>query len=1117
MLIHGFNSHYRETQKKLFLGASILVFANPGNDGTADQASQGPEAPRPNSGGADAPGESEFYKEMKKWVPERTEYVPGEHQDVMDDWLSQLGSVNMVQIEIDKLIRLKTQLKSPKYLQDKPLLKDKIVGAYREMLAGRQQIERLQGMNIGQDIDWGNLQRKTSADYQARTSEVLTDIDYVIQKLVDKRSDALRVTRELMIEDFQRRLIAFQVEWEADPPPGYESAAADWIHAAEQIMDESERLERFDSRNPAFPEGSRVFEKARNMWEGIRNMETTLDLYREGQSHGLNPAKLAQELQRIEALRTTKITDEVVARNRQKIDEVLSRIEAIKPQIEGADPEVVKEIEKLKEHLIKNRDLNAVIDDVLNSTEAASEGKEYGGVKHVLTKGLKGQLDFISKVPVSETERNHMMFRFSDALKALEGQINGAEKSIETVYPDILKKIALVEEEQASQGKKKKGYKIYWLAPGPTFGIVSHAIQDVFKKNYDRDTQRKAGIWGSKAFEFLKKLPTPIFEEQLRPLKEIAGKMAIEQEHAETNDYQEWMKNHDHAPVSHLIHVMHDTTNQFEFRAVIELLAKKGRMRFDDEGFLLQLNRWQSTYPIPASRHWHQSNNARSEDLIKKGVNLLYGDIDLYQNWRTSNSSAIESEKGKFSSRFAEVSEKTGGLESEIKPILAEYLKDLEDPSKHGGSDADPVKYEAVLLYAIKEGKMDAEDVLYYLIQGIGKGLLPLERGSVFTGLNNNYPAIEIFASPTKRGQKPVLEDVQEWSEMNKEEYMDWFHSHVMYLPKVRQRLVKAQSQGMRLDHDYFTAFAGYLNSSTVKRLLQANNEGYGLQETAVQNGTVGMLFTLDTLAESYDEFTDDTGQKALSNVVETIMTFDGITSGRIYANQGNYYRMSNATREAEPRAAGGYGLYYGRGKMSTGAHLKTMKQHLHLLDFDSNFPMIRKLINNEFKNDTEAATFAQNMLAAYPGIFAENPLPTTVDKLYENIGVYIDYAIKNGKPSIRNYLNTMKAEHTANIAAMKAAAIASGESKETIDKMKSAHARREEREGKMKHFRQEFAKKMEGGKLVEDHHGHAHHDDHGAHGSHGAHGGHGDAHAEGHTPTEGGPSSHGSTHGGGH
>lgn len=153
---------------------------------------------------------------------------------------------------------------------------------------------------------------------------------------------------------------------------------------------------------------------------------------------------------------------------------------------------------------------------------------------------------------------------------------------------------------------------------------------------------------------------------------------------------------------------------------------------------------------------------------------------------------------------------------------------------------------------------------------------------------------------------------------------------------------------------------------------------------------------------------------------------------------------------------------------MSTGDHLKTMKKQMHLLDFDSNFPMIRMLLNGEFRNDQQAAQFANKLNETYPGVFGENQMPTSVDKLYECIGVYIDYAIKNSKPSVRTFIQAMKDEHHANIEAMRA----------SDPSIQDPHARRHARDHKMQHWRHTFEHKMEAGQLVEDHHGH--HDDHG-------------------------------------
>ena len=330
-----------------------------------------------------------------------------------------------------------------------------------------------------------------------------------------------------------------------------------------------------------------------------------------------------------------------------------------------------------------------------------------------------------------------------------------------------------------------------------------------------------------------------------------------------------------------------------------------------------------------------------------------------------------------------------------------------------------------------------------------------------------------------------------------------------MYLPKVRQRLNKAQSQGMKMDHDYFTGTAAYLSSTSMEGLLQGNaaGGGYGLQVTAVQNGSVGMLFGLDVLAEDYNEM-GDKGKDGLARMVDMITNFDATVSGRKHRKE-NYLRLDyTAMHKEEPRADGAYKDYFGRQGMTTGQNLEKMRSYFKILDdFDPNFPLFARLFNNGFARDEDAMAFAEGMMVAHPGIFGDAAAPQSIDKLYEMVGAYVTFIAKERPEIIQRMNEKIIAEHRS--AGM------------SVEKLKT------DREEKAKKFRAAYAQQIKEGNS--GHHGHGGHGAHGAHVAHGEHdehheGGHHDGahHDGGHDehPTEGhgaaaqGAGAHGDDHG---
>ncbi len=1120
MLIHGFNSHYRDLQKKLFLGETFRVFADPKTP-TEDITM----ATMPANLSEAFQRKSEFTRELEEVVPEKIKGQPHSSTDMQEEWNALLGRYNAIQSTINYLLNRKKFLSDPKTVANDPAFRQKYQQIYQDMIS----IEalRYEGLNES-DVDWDDLRAKVANQANMRTGVILEDIQTMIDGLVMVRRQNLEVVMERIKRDFGRRIGHLKEQWRTNPPRGYDQISGEWIEYCDNVLKVINDLPDFDSNSPEFPykdtaddpAASKVYKTVKEWASYLDSLEDSYALFSQGQNHDLSISKLEKRYKDINKEREATINSDFNSKINKQIDEVCGPLRALIGQIEdllGPEPTDEKEKEHESEELKNKRkelaglkktllnleggkDENGkVIKGGRNPQEAFKEAFESdevlltaqrAGRIESMPKGLKGQIEFIKKMPFSEEERRHMMFRLNESLDRAQNEIKDAEEYYRTTLPAMLQRIRIYQD-QLAQKPKGSQFKILWLPAKGTFDEMAHTIEDLFQRSYKRDTGRKAGIFGRELFKPLTHIKNP--PELIKPITEISGAMDIHREHAETEDYQNWMKHHEHASYEHMFHVMHDTNNRFEFRGVVELLAKKGRMRFyDDEGFFRQLNKFQNNISVPISKYWHLEKRPSSQEVVRKAINGIFQDPEIYRSWVTQNASGIESEKSNKMKTLGELSEDKDGLKAKVQGILTEYIEDHK-AGKHF-SEADPIEYEAVLTYAIDQGKLDAEDVLYFLIQGIGHGLLALERGSEYTGKNNNYPAIEIFASKTKRADRPTLEDVEEWSKMSYDHYYYWYHSHVMYLPKVQQRLNKALTQGIRLDHDYFTAFAGYASGKTLETLLAQSNDGYRLQSTAIQNGTLGRLMAFDTLIENLDTMGAD-GTRALSDFVSASVVFDGILNNKMHQKEGSrYFRLDQAAKMGYPRYKDQYDQFYGRGGNTTMGNLQVLRSHLVELDFDEEFPLLRKLFNGEFKDDPAAADFGRRMMAKYPKIFGDNQEPKGIDDLFQYVGAYMDYVIQNHSAVVKRLKDKVMAEHQEYYSERKA------KKKQAIPDMI------EETAGKQAGYRDEVAKRAIKGQMVTDPHAHGHHEHDHDHGGHGSHGGHGHGHGAGH-----------GAHGGGH
>jgi hypothetical protein len=332
---------------------------------------------------------------------------------------------------------------------------------------------------------------------------------------------------------------------------------------------------------------------------------------------------------------------------------------------------------------------------------------------------------------------------------------------------------------------------------------------------------------------------------------------------------------------------------------------------------------------------------------------------------------------------------------------------------KEGGREAkvDPILYEKIIEYAIYYGKMGPEEKLYYLIQGIATGLLAPDRGSVINSAKiNDYPSIDWFGSPTARGPKPTLADVQEVAQYDEPGFFDWYHRVAMTCDRVTQRVDKTLTQGNKLDHDDLTAFLAYMSETTTDTMLGKNTDGFRLPLTGVQNGTISMLHYMDNMAENADLMPNT--PEAFTRFVGSFARYDAITMNRMYRRQGNdYFRWGLVDYNAKPRYVGFYKEVYGRDQLTAKQNMEKVRGYLSVLD-----PIFFDKIFNYSKaemKDSEAQAIAQEAIDRYgtEDVFAGD-IPKTVDELYQAASKLTAFVLRQHPEKFQEMRKKIKSEH---------------------------------------------------------------------------------------------------------
>ncbi len=216
---------------------------------------------------------------------------------------------------------------------------------------------------------------------------------------------------------------------------------------------------------------------------------------------------------------------------------------------------------------------------------------------------------------------------------------------------------------------------------------------------------------------------------------------------AELDDVQKWQNAFQNKDYYQLRDGLKNTPNQDQLKAIMNLLAQSGHINWSDENLWNSLSQF-SKYRIPIEP-CRRDTNLRDE-YLQKLITDIWNDKDLYVTWKNQNDNAINSKKSEFNTTV-DAYANAGSMGSKLK-IMLETYHEYTYGAKKGDSMPPFVNehhFEEILHYAMRVGKMSMEDKIFYLIQGVRYGLLPVERlqvmGGEKLGLLSAFPFLEFF------------------------------------------------------------------------------------------------------------------------------------------------------------------------------------------------------------------------------------------------------------------------------------------------------------------------------------------------------------------------------------
>ncbi|MEK7146484.1 MAG: hypothetical protein AAB802_04900 [Patescibacteria group bacterium] len=851
--------------------------------------------------------------------------------------------------------------------------------------------------------------------------EVLGAMDHILDQFRRLENEALKNLKAHMKEDFMRRVAWLRGQWENHTPVGYETVKANHMEILSRAYTALDGLSDQES-----------LEEYNKVHQEVSNFEDVYVFAVETSKNPYSVVELEKEFQALIDLKKEKI-DPVVATIESEVDKTLALLDELEAKIkdpngiikdDGFRSGELKTLESFRERLIgrKGEDtgykgLDKSFDRLLLSEEARKdkdgnqEVLQMAGQSIPLKEGLKSQIEILKNSSLPAEELRKYSLGLHEAFeRARNLMISTADYKINDLKPfreQIQTQLNIYNEPVPDQNATA------WVFLSPyDFKTGFDKVTEWAKRRYTRASTYRVGVAGSQVFKPLETMNIPLVGAALKTLPNEFDQAKENAEQEEVNRYKQFMANKDEWQV---MDIARTTENQDEFKACLFLLSEYGRIRWDDPQILGRFNYFQKNVYFNIENaeglSAETANQSRFYDKLRRACGMW--DYGTFNGLENTNNSNYESRINGYYEKFDRLAEQPGGG-------LQLRLYDLLKAHKNVGRDAkvDPHEYEGIIRYAIDKGRMSPEDRMYYLIQGIAVGLLNHNRASAINSKSsNNFPPIEYFAASTKRGPKATVNDIIEVAAIDYEQnkpgplFKEWFHTKAMKLPGVTQRLDKALTQGLRLDHDDQGSYGCHMGAGTMENLLTARADGFQLPSTGVQNVSSSMLFWLDSKAKTLDH-TDPQDKQDLARLVASFTTLDAISNDRMYRGKTNYFRWTPSSLDANPRVDG-QGAIYGRKDMTVRNYLEKTQSYIKLLDPQFFTP----LFEGKVRTDADVKMLVAKLEERYPGLnyFGESTGQITgVDQLYKSVETYVNFLLERNPKVALDMAKKIDEDHKA-------------------------------------------------------------------------------------------------------
>ncbi len=925
--------------------------------------------------------ESDFVRQLKEMMETNVDYE--NRKKIEANW-------GVLTSEYERWERYQSWVAEQKALmeQESPVIKDadgKDVPFDMAQSAWRERVGKM-----GRMFDEGRAQLAQSGFFTAGTGagssfeeayktqlnreikpQIVKDCERIAAAAEARKKEIEKTLIRQMKLDFDKRLQGLASRWEQHPPefltkPGMEdilanrkAMVADARKKVRELSDEDmlsqykAELVEYDIKMKARKNGEKVpkpkfYDGMFQAWRGVRSLELMYEQeqHTDEKSKQITLESLQARLQTLKDKKSAAII-RVEERFNQEKGEALAQLESTLATVQDTSidlfgggehgshvkHDLVHDLEERIKSIKEGKSLEEILESALSSTEIVKD--EFGHDNpRKLTKGLEGQIAMLNDPTLPIEDKIIWMEGLDSALKQYEKLLSDDE-ALMFALPQLKKQAKELSDQINARDQQDcvkfftNKYSLYFLSPYNSTRAIS-IIQDWGKRIYDRKADKNLSQFGSDTLRFAEKIPL------VRTLPNEFGKIGDTAEQGEVHQFEEAYKNRDAWQV---YEIAESTRNEDEFRACLQLLAHHGRLRWDRIGILRQFNYFQNKVEFDVSSLEAVEEQAR--DLASFEHNLEracdFWDADAWAALDRQNKSAYDHELKETEKR---ASSNSAQLVSTLDHLLL-MTREKRDREKDPYSDAARVEshqYDEYVKFGIESGTFNTHQGLYYTIQGLAEGIIPMDRVSPYRNdFMNSYPVMEFINSKHPElkdgGDKPLsIQFFRNVASLSKEEFQLFFYDHVMRNQSVRERLDKTVTSGKRLDHDMIAGFFPYMSTASMKTMLRKSAEGGTVMpETGILNASAAEDFFLDHFASINDQ---ERKLEDLTTFASSFVLFNGIVTGRLYKN-GEYGTLNSTSRDGLPRSQNEFEKISGAKGRTMNQNLERIKERLMLLDQD--------------------------------------------------------------------------------------------------------------------------------------------------------------------------------------